>query len=133
VSICWGPPSLHHGGHRGSDYPPALTAPNDGAAVLDQNRTGLPRDLAALIAIAVLTSLAVQLLRWFRARLDRRQATILGVLIGVAFVGGWTGLVARLAADDRLLVVPPTIAWSLVVVGAAAQALLSWLERTRRL
>lgn len=101
--------------------------------VVEQDRPGLPVDLAALLAIAVLASLAVQLLRWFRAKLDPRQATIIGVLIGVAAVGAWMGLVPRLADTDRLLVVPATVAWSLVVAGVVAQALLSWSKRTGRL
>lgn len=105
----------------------ALLAP----VVLEQDRIGIPWQAVALLAIVIPCALALQVLRWFRAELRPRQAAIVGALIAVPYVAGWMLVVPR--TPDRVLVLAPSVAWGMVVVGAAVQVLLSWLKRTSRL
>ncbi len=104
-----------------------------GPRVLDQDRTGIPLEHVALLGAILPLVLGLHLLRTFRDRLDTQRAAIAGVLLFVVYVAAWMILVPRADDADRLVIIAPAVAWTMVAVGGAIQTSASWLERTGRL
>ncbi len=98
----------------------------------DDPRTGLPVESLAFLAVYVPALVGWQLVRVLRHRLTTQQAAILGVLLFIAYavvlfpVTGWG------RNTDAFVVLQPTTAWTLVIIGTAIQGLASWLKRSRR-
>jgi hypothetical protein len=92
---------------------------------------GIPVGLFGAFVLMITFFVGVQVLRRWRHRLTSQQATALfvaGVIVHAVAVATW----ATLGRDGgRFLVVEPAAAWTLVVLGVAAQALASWLQRRR--
>jgi cation transport ATPase len=97
----------------------------------EDDRVGVPAGLLGALAIMVPFFLGLQVLRLTRHRLTRQRATMIllvGVLVYAAVLATWT---TSDGGSGRLVVISPATAWTLVIIGTVAQALASWLKRSR--
>ena len=95
-------------------------------------RTGVPVRLLAYLAVIIPVIIGWQLLRVRRHRLTSQQTAILGVLLLVGYTALYVLLVGPHRDTEALAVMPPSTAWTLVIVGAVTQGAASWLKRSRQ-
>lgn len=93
------------------------------------DRVGIPVDLLAPLTIMVLFFVGLHILRYWRHRLDRRASGVVIAALLLLYAGGFGAWMAWGQGSGRLLPVAAIVAWSLVIVGTASQAIASWLKR----
>lgn len=101
----------------------------DGLVWRTDDRVGIPVDLLVPLAIMVPFFLGLQIVRYWRYRLDLRSSGVVIAALLLLYAGGFGAWMAWGQGSGRLLLLPTTVAWSLVIVGAAAQSTASWLKR----
>lgn len=95
----------------------------------DDPRTGIPGGLLAYLAIIMPVLIVWKLLRH---RLTRRQAVNLAVGLFVVYAVLFLLVMGWGQDTDAFVAIPPTTAWTLVIIGAATNSSAWWLKRGRQ-
>lgn len=93
-------------------------------------RVGLPVGVLALLAVVVPLFGGWYLIRVTRHRLTTQQAALLGVVLFVGYMASYALVLSRWRGSEAFVAMSPATAWTLVIVGAAAQGAASWIKRS---